>query len=138
MLVNVRVIVERMDQADRKHEELFSVPADLLDKVRKAGGLDTGSGSEVSTIALQLMEAFVKGYKEICHASIDGSGGEGDNRGNSQERGSSGAGGGTARSVLLHEDLGQGEKTGREEAELREKAVLARRLNRLDRGLADD
>lgn len=116
MLVNVRVIVERMDQAGVRHEELFSVPADLLDRFG-AGGLDTGPGSEVSTIALQLMEAFVKGYKEICHASV----GERD----SQERASSGAGGGTARSVLLHEDLS-------------ENARLARKLNRLDRGLGED
>lgn len=120
MLVNVRVIVERMDQAGVRHEELFSVPADLLDRFG-AGGLDTGPGSEVSTIALQLMEAFVKGYKEICHASIA----DANVRGHDQERGGSGAGGGTARSVLLHEDL-------------RENARLARKLNRLDRGLGED
>lgn len=97
MLVNVRVVLERMETAGIRHEEMFSVSADLLYR---------RDPDEMTRIGLQLMEAFVKGYKEICHAAV---GGTAESDGSHEDGSGDRASGGTARSVLLHEDLGGGE-----------------------------
>jgi len=97
MLVNVRVIVERMDVAGRRHEELFSVPADLL--IRNAGNREMG------TIAQQLLQAFVDGYTEICNEAV----GPAQSGGGYQDGSGDRASGGTLRNRLVHEEVEGGE-----------------------------